>query len=136
MKFSPLIFGILSSFFSACSMAAELQSKIPTALPSSPLYLLKLVLGLIAVLLLFSAIAWLIRRFGLGGLMHTSNGELKIIESLSLGSRERLVIVEAGKEKLLLGVTSGQINKIHLMNAGTDKATNFSDHLTQQKAKS
>ena len=39
---------------------------------------------------------------------------MKIISSLPLGTREKLVLVEVGGKQLLLGVTSSQINTIHV----------------------
>lgn len=135
MQFRSLLIGINCAAFSSQSYANE-QVKTLSTLPSSPAYLIKLVLGLIAVLALFSALAWLVRRFGLGGFSHSKTGELKILESLSLGSRERLVIVQAGNEKLLLGITAGQINKLHSMDLYQGNGTNFADHLNQQREKS
>jgi flagellar protein FliO/FliZ len=35
---------------------------------------------------------------------------LKVVTSLNLGSKERLVVVQVGKKQLLLGVTGQQIN--------------------------
>jgi flagellar protein FliO/FliZ len=62
----------------------------------------------IALLLVIAAIPatlWLIRRMpGIGG---QRNGKLRIIESLSIGPRERLIVVHTGTEFLLMG-TSGQ----------------------------
>jgi len=109
---------------------------MPNGLPSSPAYLIKLVLGLVIVLMLFSALAWLVRRFGLGGFTNSSTGELNVLESLSLGSRERLIIVQVGKEKLLLGITAGQISKLHTLETIQKNKTEFKDHLKQQQAQS
>ena len=126
------IIGITCAIISTHSFANE-QVKTLSTLPSSPAYLIKLVLGLIAVIGLFAALAWLVRRFGIGGFAHSSTGELKILETISVGSRERLIIVQAGEDKLLLGITAGQINKLHSMNSNTKNKTNFEDHLTKQR---
>ena len=61
MKLHALTIGITCAAFSPHSYANE-QLKTLSALPSSPAYLIKLVLGLIAILALFSALAWLVRR--------------------------------------------------------------------------
>ena len=134
MQLRALLVGINCAAFSACSYANEQLETLPS-LPSSPAYLLKLVLGLIAVISLFSALAWLIRRFGMGGFSRSSSGELRILETLSLGSRERLVIVQAGKNKLLLGITAGKINKLHTLELNQENRTNFEDHLNHQREK-
>ncbi len=134
MYFRLLIVGFICIVFSSYGYATEPLKTLPT-LPSSPVYLIKMVVGLVTVLLLFYAFAWLARRFGMGGLMPTTNRDLKILESLSLGTREKLVIVQAGDEKLLLGITSGSIRKIHSMDADSDKKSDFSNHLTRQQEK-
>jgi len=135
MKYSSLIIGINCIAFSSHCYAAEKIKTIST-LPSSPTYLIKLVVGLIAVIGLFSALAWLVRRFGIGGFTSSATGNLKILESLSVGSRERLVIIQAGDEKLLLGITAGTINKLHSMESIKTNKTNFDEHLKQQQHKS
>jgi flagellar protein FliO/FliZ len=135
MKIRSLIIGIYCGALSMPSHAEEPLKTLNT-LPSSPAYLIKLVLGLVVVLMLFAALAWLVRRFGLGGFTNSSTGELSVLESLSLGSRERLVIVQIGQEKLLLGITAGQINKLHTLETVQKYKTKFKDHLKQQQAQS
>ncbi len=73
---------------------------------------LKMFLGLFAVLLLIFALAWLVRKAGQGGLLN--NPHLKILASLPLGPRERLVVVAAGKQQLLIGVAPGRISTLHV----------------------
>lgn len=62
------------------------------------------------VLLLIVALAWFMRRWL--GKARVGGAFLKIRGGVMLGSRERLVVVEAGDRCLLLGVTSQQINLI------------------------
>ncbi len=73
---------------------------------------LQMFLGLFAVLLLIFALAWLVRKMGPGGFM--ASPHIKILASTALGPRERLVMVEAGKQQLLLGVSQGGINTLHV----------------------
>jgi len=40
---------------------------------------------------------------------------LNVVSVLSLGQRERIVVVQAGEEQLLLGVTSPQITTLHVL---------------------
>jgi flagellar protein FliO/FliZ len=79
---------------------------------SSP-SLLGTALSLLAVLALFVGAAWLARRsrpmLGAKG-----NGPaLKAVASLSLGTRERVVIVEAAGQWLVLGVAPGSVRPLH-----------------------
>lgn len=69
-------------------------------------------LGVIALILLC---AWLLRRFG--GTSLRLGAHLRVVGSSALGQRERLVLVEMAGTWLLLGVTAGQISKLHEMPA-------------------
>ncbi|WP_186368724.1 flagellar biosynthetic protein FliO [Yersinia alsatica] len=65
---------------------------------------------LVMILLIIAAIAWLARRSGLVQRFPKGNQVLSVISSHSLGQRERLIVVEMENKRLLLGVTSTQIN--------------------------
>lgn len=72
--------------------------------------------GLMFVLLLIVIIAWLAKRltgFGLGQI-----GALKVISGISLGTREKAVLIRAGKQYLLLGVAPGRVVKLHTFEEG------------------
>jgi flagellar protein FliO/FliZ len=66
-----------------------------------------MILSLLAVLIAIAIAAWILKKLQVGGI--SVNG-LKVVTSLSLGSKERLVVVQVGKKQLLLGVTAQQIN--------------------------
>lgn len=53
------------------------------------------------------ACAWLVKRTQSGGLMRST--ELRVISSLSLGTKERLVVVELGDAQIALGVTPSSV---------------------------
>lgn len=78
--------------------------------------LLQAGLGMLMVLGLIFACAWLARRFGLqrfGG----GGQVVKVVSSSSVGQRERVVVVEVAGTWLVLGVTSNQINTLHSLPA-------------------
>lgn len=78
--------------------------------PMSAEYVVKTIIGMIVVIGIIVALAWLVRRMGrMNGLL---SGEIKIVSSLSLGTREKLVLVQVGEEQFLLGATAQQINRI------------------------
>lgn len=69
--------------------------------------LMQLLAGLILVIGLIFLLAWLLKRFtGLPG-QHRS---LQVVASLSLSAREKVVLVQAGDQQLLLGVAPGRVN--------------------------
>ena len=48
------------------------------------------------------------------GNFHTgSDGALKVLASMSMGQRERVVLLQVGEKQLLIGVAPGQINTLH-----------------------
>lgn len=75
-------------------------------------YLWQVMLGLLFVLAMIFAIAWLVRRFGAGTLLHSAH--MRVIGSLPLGARERAVLVEVGGQQLLLGVAPGRVSSLHV----------------------
>lgn len=66
-----------------------------------------MVLALFAVLVVIVVLASLLKRFNLK--FQGASG-MKVLSSVSLGAKERLVIVDVGGEKLLLGVTQQRID--------------------------
>ncbi len=69
--------------------------------------------GLILVLGLILGLAWLLKRMPGVGLGLRANDQLRVVTSLSVGTKERLLVVEVGGEQLLVGVTAGGINTLH-----------------------
>lgn len=101
---------LLSAFWPwACAYAQE--SAPPVISPLATLG--RLGIALFFVLVVFWAFAKLMKKMqvGQGG---ATNG-LKVVGALSLGQRERVVVVQAGSEQILLGVTATQINTLHIL---------------------
>lgn len=87
------------------------QSATPVISPLATLG--KLAVALIIVLIVFWAFAKFMKQMQVGqGGAHSG---LKVIGALSLGQRERVVVVQAGTEQLVLGVTSSAINTLHVL---------------------
>ena len=76
--------------------------------------LTQLVLGLLLVVGLIFVLAWLMRR-----VQSIGPGNAQVIEmigSRALGPRDRLVLVQVGKQQILLGITPGRITPLHVLN--------------------
>lgn len=74
---------------------------------------LQLLLGLLLVIGLIFGLAWLMRRVqsaGPGGAQ-----AIQVVSTRAIGPRDRLVLVQVGKEQILLGVTPGQITSLHVL---------------------
>lgn len=73
----------------------------PVAQPSTAGAVGSTLLSLVVVLALIFALAWLARR--MSGVIGQRNNGLRLVASLPLTTRERIVVVEVGGTQLLLG---------------------------------
>lgn len=70
-------------------------------------------LGLVLLLGLMAAAAWALKRFGIA---KTNGGtQIKIVGGLSVGSRERILVVEVADQWIVVGVAPGRINTLSTM---------------------
>lgn len=69
--------------------------------------------ALLAVLALIVGLAWLLKRLPGTGLR--SSDQLRVLTSLTVGQRERLLVVQVGPQQLLLGVTAQGITTLHTL---------------------
>ncbi len=103
----------------------------------SPLATLgKLAAALLIVLCVFWVFARIMRQVQghqAGGLQHG----LQVISTLSVGQRERVMVVQVGDEQLVLGVTGTQINTLHVLDTPlADKKVEQDQTDFRQKLKS
>jgi flagellar protein FliO/FliZ len=95
-------------------------------------------LGVVVAVIL--ACAWALKRFTRIGV---GSGNLRVVGGLSVGPRERVVLVQAGDTQMLIGVAQGCVSRIHTFDqpiapvAPEVMETSFMDQLNQclKKAK-
>ncbi len=78
-------------------------------------HLLNVTLGLLLIIGLIFGLSWFVKRFSQG--TFSGNSHLKIIATMPLGTRERIVLIDAGGQQLLLGITPTHINTLHAFDA-------------------
>lgn len=78
--------------------------------------LLQVFIGLVAVLLLIAGAAWLAKRLGVT--QAGASGLLRVVSSASVGTRERVVIVEVGESWIVVGVAPGSVNALMTLPKG------------------
>lgn len=72
--------------------------------------IISMVMSLAVVVVLILVLAFFVKKLNPN---LTNNDEFKVIRSLPLGSRERLMVVEIDNAQHLLGVTPHSINYLH-----------------------
>ena len=77
-------------------------------------YTLKLISALIIVLLFFYVFSRLMKS--VQGGMGPGNGALSIVSTVQVGSKEKIVMLQAGDRQFVVGVTAGSINTLAELN--------------------
>ncbi|WP_269791824.1 flagellar biosynthetic protein FliO [Stenotrophomonas sp. Iso1] len=68
---------------------------------------------LLVVLGLIIGLGWVLKRLP-GGAFRPAEG-LKVVASINVGAKERVVVVDVNGQQLLLGVTAGGISALHTL---------------------
>lgn len=74
---------------------------------------LQMFFGLFIIVALIFGMSWLMRR--MGRMSGSGTSDLKVISGVSVGQRERVVLIQAGDTQLLVGVAPGQVRTLHVM---------------------
>ena len=102
---------------SPAAAPSALSMTIPTPQPAAPSSgggLLQTTFALLFVLALMLGLAWFMKRFGpknFGG----GNSNVKLVGSLSVGARERILVVEVGEQWIVVGASPGRMNALATM---------------------
>lgn len=111
----------------------------PAAFAAEPIgaaaSLLKVLVVLAVIIAMIFAAGWFFRRYGLPG-QNKVAGLLHTLDTLHLGPRERLILVGIGDQRVLIGVSAGQMTRLARLHAedihtdtGSPHDVSFSDTL-------
>ncbi|MCW8886933.1 MAG: flagellar biosynthetic protein FliO [Motiliproteus sp.] len=111
----------------------------PAVEPFSAGSAMQLILGLGLVIVLIFALAWFARR--VGGVSGFNHPQLKVVATLAMSTRERVVLVQAGKQQMLLGVAPGRVNLLHsfdepIIDPQVTPVSQFADRLKDAMSRS
>lgn len=105
----------LGTLLASEAVIAAAQAGAPT--PASPGslggQLAQMVFGLLLVVGLIFFLAWLLRR--MQGAAPRGTQVIEIVGSRAIGPRDRLLLVQVGKEQILIGHTPGSIEALHVL---------------------
>jgi flagellar protein FliO/FliZ len=116
--------------------AGAAPGEVPARLAESPLSTSNLVdtaVGLLFVLALMLGLAWLVRRYvqvpGMG------KGQVQVLGGVSLGAREKAVLVSVEGRRLLVGVAPGRVQTLIVLEGASDATPVFADQLEAATAR-
>ena len=93
---------------------------------------MSMILSLLMVLVVIVVSAVILKRFQ--GVQQNLKG-LKVVTSLHLGAKEKLVVVQSGDKQLLLGVTAQQISLLETLDkpilSGQEKSVDFAQSIAK-----
>jgi flagellar protein FliO/FliZ len=95
---------------------AGARTAAPAALPAAPSAagsLLQTVVALAFVLAILVGLAWALKRFGPRNV--TGGSTVKLVGALSVGTRERILVVEVGEQWIVVGASPGRMNALATM---------------------
>ena len=111
----PRIFSLIAlSSYSLISVAET------AAAPSPTMSVLKMMFGLVVVLGVMALFAWGAKRFLPG--VASQPSVIRVLGGASVGSRERVVVLEVAGRWLVVGVASGQVTQIANLEPGNTTA--------------
>lgn len=116
----------------ASSAATAIEAVRPAITPPpaavSSGNIVQIISSLLLVLVAILAVAWLLKRMNLA--QQGTGNLLKVIGSVAVGQRERVVLVEVEDTWLLIGVGPGQIRTLHTMTRIADWQSDSSGYAT------
>jgi len=109
-------------------LSAVPETGTAVELPQSPLgagAMMQTMGGLLLILVAIFALGWLFRRFG--KLPQAGKGMVTVLGGVSLGPRERAVVLQVGETRVLVGVAPGRVQTLHVLDAVPDRADQGQD---------
>ena len=126
---APLAFNVMLSFLMFGFLMVYGNAWAADAVNASPSTgIFKMMCGLAIVLAVMAIIAWAIKRV-LPNIGNNQQSVARVISSVSVGSRERVVVVQVADRWIVVGVAPGQVNGIANLDAASQQVLeNTSDN--------
>lgn len=139
MKYAAFLTALLPALAQAAETAPAPVASAGAAATAGSFF--QVLVGLIVVLGLMAVMAWTLKRFNLARI--AGNTPIKVVGGVSVGNRERVMVVEVADQWIVVGVATGQVTALSTMPrpAGlpadtaaspASKAGNFAHWLKQQ----
>ena len=95
--------------------ALAAQEMTPAIAPSSFFtggYLRQVIGPFVVLILLMVAVLVMLKRFN--GVSGSISGDMRVVSSVSVGQRERAVLLQVGEQQILVGVGPGNVRTLHV----------------------
>jgi len=117
-NFLTLSVSAVLSLLPGFALSAEAVAISPTG------GVLKMVIGLAVVLAVMALITWALKRMVPG--VGNKQSVIRIVGGVSVGSRERVVVLEVAGRWIVVGVTAGQVSSLANLESGS---TNLAENI-------
>jgi flagellar protein FliO/FliZ len=108
-RWLSIIFLYLS--FNAVISEADVQKQTAKTITSTDISVWGI--GLVIVLSIFFVCVWTLRK--LNASTANSAEKMRIVGGIPLGLREKVILLQVGKKQLILGITPGRIETLHVL---------------------
>lgn len=113
MSGKMILASLLLGWFPACFAAPDTELPKQTVRTLASGDIVHWGVGLLIVLAIFFCCVWGMRK--LSGTPVNGAEKMRVVGGLSLGMREKIVLLQVGKKQLILGVTPGRIDTLHVL---------------------
>lgn len=127
------LLGPMIGFIPAVLVAAPAQTESVSKLASNPAgsgVVIQMAVVLAGVVILIIGLGWLIKR--VGHFPAAGKGMVRIVGGVSLGPRERAVVIEAGDIRILVGVAPGRVQTLCLLGESDTEKDISSDDVSAE----
>jgi flagellar protein FliO/FliZ len=135
-KINPYWLSVMFLSFNTTSSATDIQKQTAKTISFGDVSVWAI--SLLIVLSIFFVCIWVLRKLNAS----TANGteKMHIIGGIPLGLREKVILLQVGKKQLILGITPGHIETLHVLEgddclmkeaAMTATTSNFAQKLLQ-----
>lgn len=121
-------FVAVTIFLITSSPALAADQAVPPISVSPLVNSLQMLFGLGVVLAAIAVTAWLLRRLAPGQVGGV--GDLRVVAAVAVGPKERVVLVDVGDTRLVLGVAPGLVTRLHEMPRPDDADSQLAPSLT------
>lgn len=126
-----LAFGLAATLLAAPPVLA---AAAPAAAPSATDGLwgpaLRTLASLAAVLAVLAVCAWLARRLRDRGAFR--GGLIEVVSGVSLGGREKVVLLRVGDEQVLVGISPAGMRPLHVLRGAAPRHDTFGSYMEQR----